>query len=56
MGMNLTMKTNNMSMKYLFEQPNLNSKQSRWLDFLNEYHFDLNHIKGKDNKIVDSLN
>ena len=29
--------------------------QARWLYFLSEYHFELNHIKGKENKVVDSL-
>jgi len=25
------------------------------LEFLNEYDFDIKHIKGKDNKVVDAL-
>ena len=25
------------------------------MEFLNEYDFDINHIKGKDNKVVDAL-
>jgi hypothetical protein len=25
------------------------------LEFLNQYDFDLNHIKGKENKVVDAL-
>ena len=25
------------------------------MDFLSEYHFELNHIKGKENKIADAL-
>ena len=44
-----------MILKYLFEQPDLNAKKARWLDFLSEYHFELKHIKGKENKIVDAL-
>jgi hypothetical protein len=42
-------------MKYVFGQPNLNFRQSRWLDFLSEYDFDIKHIKGKDNKVVDEI-
>ena len=45
-----------MILKYLFNQLNLNARQSRWLDFLSEYHFELKHIKGKENKIIDALN
>jgi galactokinase/mevalonate kinase-like predicted kinase len=26
------------------------------LEFLSEYDFDINHIKGKENKVVDALN
>ena len=44
-----------MSLKCLLEQPDLNPKQARWLAFLSEYHFELKHIKGKENKIADAL-
>ena len=47
--------TNNMSLEYLFDHPYLNSRKAKWLSFLNEYHFELNNIKGKVNKIVDAL-
>ena len=33
----------------------MNARQPRWLAFLSEYHFELNHIKGKENKVVDAL-
>jgi hypothetical protein len=33
----------------------LNARQSRWLEFLCEYDFDIKHIKGKENKVVDAL-
>jgi hypothetical protein len=39
----------------LFDQPTLNARQSRWLEFLCEYDFDIKHIKGKENKVVDAL-
>ena len=44
-----------MSLKYLFEQPDLNTRQARWLAFLSEYHFELKHIKCKENKVVYAL-
>ena len=47
MGRKFLLKTYNMSLKYLFDQSDLNARKSRWLDFLSEYHFELNHIKGK---------
>ena len=45
----------NISLKYLFDQQNLNARQARWLDFLSEYDFEIKHIKGKENKVVDAL-
>jgi hypothetical protein len=33
----------------------LNARQTRWLEFLCEYDFDIKHIKGKENKVVDAL-
>jgi hypothetical protein len=42
-------------LKYLFDQPTLNARQSRWLEFLSEYDFDIKHIKGKENKVADAL-
>jgi hypothetical protein len=42
-------------MKYFFDQPNLNARKSRWLEFLCEYDFDIKHIKGKEKKMVDAL-
>ena len=41
--------------KYLFDQPDMNARQARWLSFLSEYHFELKHIKEKENKVVDAL-
>ena len=39
----------------MFNQKNLNARQARWLDFLSEYDFEIKYIKGKENKVVDSL-
>ena len=55
MGKKFLLKTDNMSLNYLSEQPTLNSRKVRWFDFLRKYHFELKHIKGKENKIDYSL-
>ena len=47
--------TNNKGLKYLLDQHNLNARQARWLAFLSEYDFEIQHIKGKENKFVDAL-
>ena len=55
MGRKFLLKTYNMSLKYLFDQPNLNARQARWWYFLSEYYFELKHIKGKENKVSNGL-
>jgi hypothetical protein len=55
MGKKFELKTDYSGLKHLFEQPTLNARQTRWLKFLNTCDFDINHIKGKENKVVDTL-
>ena len=38
MGRKFLLKIENMILKYLFEQPDLNTKTARWFSFLSEYH------------------
>jgi hypothetical protein len=56
MGKRFELRTNHNGLKYLFDQPTLNARKRRWLEFLSEYDFDIKHIKGKENKMVDALN
>jgi hypothetical protein len=49
------LRTKHNGLKYLFDQSTLNVRQSRWLEFLCEYDFEIKHIKGKENKVVDAL-
>ena len=39
----------------MFEQPNLNARKARWLDFISEYDLELRHIKGMENKVPYAL-
>jgi hypothetical protein len=55
MGKRFELRTDHSGLKYLFEQPTLNARKTRWLEFLSEYDFDIKHIKGKENKVVDAL-
>jgi hypothetical protein len=56
MGNMFELRTDHNGLKYLFNHPTLNSRKIRWLEFLSEYDFDINHIKLKENKVVDALN
>jgi hypothetical protein len=55
MGKRFEIRTSHNGLKYLFDQPNLNDRQRRWLEFLSEYDFDIKHIKGEENKVADAL-
>jgi len=41
------------SLKYLFDQKELNMRQRRWLELLKDYDFGLNYHPGKANVVVD---
>ena len=47
--------TDHSGLRYLFDQPKLNVRQSRWMDLLSEFDFEIKHIKGKENRVVDAL-
>src|SRR3954465_11660859 len=47
--------TDHKSLKYLFTQPNLNLRQSRWLETITEYSVDIQYTPGKANVIADAL-
>jgi hypothetical protein len=55
MGKRFELRIDHIGLKYIFEQPTLNSRQTRWLEFLSEYGLNIKHIKGKENKFVDAL-
>jgi hypothetical protein len=56
MGRQFELRTYHSGLKYLFEQPTLNPRQTRWLEFFNEYNFDIKRIKRKENKVANALN
>ena len=56
MGGIFELRTDPCGLKYLFDQPTLNARQARWMEFLCEFDFQIKHIKGKENKVVDVLN
>jgi hypothetical protein len=55
MGNKFELRTDQCGLKQLFRQPKLNAKQTSWMEFLSEYDFEIKHIKGKENQVVDTL-
>jgi hypothetical protein len=55
LGRRFVLMTYHSGLRYLFGQPKFNVRQARWMDLLSEFDFEIKHIKGKENKVVDSL-
>jgi hypothetical protein len=47
--------TDHSGLRYFFDQPKINSRQARWMDILNEFYFEIKHIKRKENRVVDAI-
>jgi hypothetical protein len=47
--------TDHCGLRYLFDQPKLNARQARWMALLSEFDFEIKHVKGKENKVVNAL-
>ena len=43
------------SLKYLFDQKELNMRQRRWMEFIKDYDFELLYHPGKANVVADAL-
>ena len=43
------------SLKYIFTQRDLNMRQRRWMEFLEDYDFTLHYHSGKVNVVADAL-
>ena len=43
------------SLKYLFTQRDLNLRQRRWMEFIEDYDFELHYHPGKANAVADAL-
>ena len=47
--------TDHKSLRYIFTQPNLNLRQTRWVEIIQEYNPSIEYTLGKANVIVDAL-
>ena len=43
------------SLKYIFTQWDLNMRQRRWMEYLEDYDFTLHYHPGKENVVVENL-
>jgi len=54
-GAQLQVLSDHKSMKYLFDQKELNMRQRRWMEYLKDYDFELLYHLGKANVVADAL-
>ena len=47
--------SNHKSLKYIFTQRDLNMRQRRWMEYLEDYDFTLHYHPGKANVVADAL-
>eukprot|EP00253_Pinus_taeda_P013707 PITA_13707 len=55
LGRRFVLMSDHSGLRYLFDQPNLNARQARWLATISEFEFEIRSMKGKENKVADSL-
>eukprot|EP00253_Pinus_taeda_P009984 PITA_09984 len=54
-GRKFLLLTDHHSLTNYFSQPTLNARQARWVDFLSGFDFEIKHLQGKENRVVDVL-
>ena len=54
-GEQFEMYADHKSLKYIFTQRDLNMRQRKWMEFLEEYDFTLHYHYGKENVVADAL-
>jgi hypothetical protein len=55
LGRIFVLMTDHCGLRHLFDQPKLNARQARWMVLLSEFNFEIKHIKGKENRVVNAL-
>ena len=54
-GVKITIFTDHKSLKYFFDQKDLNMRQRRWLETLKDYDCEIHYHPGKTNVVADAL-
>ncbi|GAU42639.1 hypothetical protein TSUD_398440 [Trifolium subterraneum] len=54
-GVQFALYSDHRSLRYLFDQKELNMRQRRWMEYLKDFDFELNYHPGKANVVADAL-
>jgi hypothetical protein len=55
LGRTFVLMTDHFGLRHLFDQTKLNARQERWMALLSEFDFEIKHIKGTENRVVNAL-
>lgn len=54
-GSHFKIRTDHRSLRYLQTQPHLSARQTRWMEFLQQFDFEIEYQEGKTNVVADAL-
>ena len=55
LGRRFVLMSDHIGLRYLFDQLNLNARKARWLATISQFDFKIRYVKGKENRVADSL-
>lgn len=55
LGKRFMLKTDQSSLTNYFKKSHLNARHIRWNAFLSDFYFEIQHVKGKENRVADAL-
>jgi len=55
LGRRFVLMSDHSGLRYLFDLPNLNARQARWLPMTCEFEFEIRYIVGEENKVANAL-
>ena len=54
-GVKFLILTDHVALTYIQSSATVSRRNARWLEFLSQFNFDIEHIKGRENVVADTL-
>jgi hypothetical protein len=54
-GIKFLILTDHVALTYIQSSATVSRRNARWLEFLSQFTFDIEHVKGKENVVADAL-
>ncbi len=55
MGCKFLILTDHVALTYIQSSASVSRRNARWLEFLSQFNFEIEHIKGRENVVADAL-